>query len=253
MGEFDCSNCGAKRTVGHVICAYCKSPYAPDLLPEAIPCPRCRVLSTGDQQTCVACGTWIVVQCVFCAATSPHTMTACSHCGEIFLGAAERKARGEYASYDEDEDYDEEEEVDTGWEGDWAWCQRCQALVYDAEHGGVCAAGGPHDTSESDAYVLNTGDDSVPGENGWQYCRACQALFYSGNNGGRCPATRGMHDGTDGGDYVMNRDPDSDEGGWSWCGKCDVMFYDEGVCAAGGAHEAGSDEEYNVFVADDGE
>src|SRR5438309_1571597 len=104
MGDFDCSTCGAKRDIGHVICKYCKNPYAPDVLASAVPCPQCRTLSAGDQQKCVACGAWIVVQCVFCGGTSPHTMTTCSHCSEIFLGAAERKARGEYANADAGEE-----------------------------------------------------------------------------------------------------------------------------------------------------
>jgi hypothetical protein len=81
----------------------------------AIACPSCRTLSTSDQQKCVACGVWIVVQCVFCAATSPYTATACTACHEIFAGAAERKARGEYrSSTDDEEDEDEDEDEDDG-------------------------------------------------------------------------------------------------------------------------------------------
>jgi hypothetical protein len=36
-----------------------------------------------------------VVQCVFCGAISPHTMSACMGCNEAFAGAPERKAARE--------------------------------------------------------------------------------------------------------------------------------------------------------------
>src|SRR6476661_5388043 len=112
MGTFDCENCGAGRVVGRVICTYCKAPCASDVMEDAIACPSCRTLSTSDQQKCVACGVWIVVQCVFCAAVSPHTATACTSCSEIFAGAAERKARGEYRESTEDEDSEDEDDED---------------------------------------------------------------------------------------------------------------------------------------------
>jgi hypothetical protein len=115
MGISNCDNCGGDRGVGRVICTYCKRPCSDELMEGAIACPSCRTLSTSDQQKCVACGVWIVVQCVFCAATSPYTATACTACHEIFAGAAERKARGEYrSSTDDEEDEDEDEDEDDG-------------------------------------------------------------------------------------------------------------------------------------------
>ena len=247
MSDTECGSCGATRKIGHVICQYCKKPYSSEAARTAIACPKCRVLSTSEQQQCVACGTWIVVQCVFCGARSPYTMSACGGCGEIFLGSSERKAQMDAAGEDDDDDDDYED----GWEYGWAWCDKCQAVVYDAEPAGPCAAGGRHDTSDSDDYALNVDDEDYgPTEDGWLWCKHCQCLFHGASSHGVCVGARGgPHDGSDSYDYAMGRDvPGRDEGGWKWCRKCSVMFWGDeaGACAAGGAHDQSGRAHYSV-------
>ena len=94
-----------------MICGYCRQAYDAETAAGAIRCPKCAVLSAAGQDKCVGCGAWIVVACVFCGAHSPHTKSACGGCGEIFAGAAERKARRDAdAAADAEEDEEEEEE-----------------------------------------------------------------------------------------------------------------------------------------------
>ncbi len=87
-----CSNCGAPRAVGYAACKYCKTPFVKDTQTDAIPCPRCNTLNEMGAQKCVQCQAWVVVQCVFCHALSPHNVPACAKCGEAFAGAPQRFA-----------------------------------------------------------------------------------------------------------------------------------------------------------------
>lgn len=91
-GDDLCTHCGAPRAAGYAACKFCKTPYphVKNTQTNAIPCPRCNTLNEVGQQKCVQCQTWIVVQCVFCHALSPHNMAACSKCGEAFAGAPQR-------------------------------------------------------------------------------------------------------------------------------------------------------------------
>ncbi|MFO0550930.1 MAG: hypothetical protein U0271_21245 [Polyangiaceae bacterium] len=247
MGDFNCAHCGAVRKVGHVYCGYCRNPYSAELARTAIPCAHCRTLSTSDQTRCVSCGNWIVVQCVFCGGVSPYTFTACSRCGELFAGAAERKAKRDA------HDHDDEEE-DDGWEAYWAWCRRCQCLVYDEDPPGPCAAGGAHDTSDSEAYWLCTDKEEIDGQGGFHWCGACQCLYRGAPQSGLCAATRGPHQGS-ADEYFVARDGDEDEdyGGWSLCKRCNVLHWSEskGVCAAGGPHDGRGSSNWEVWHEDD--
>ncbi len=244
-----CSHCSAPRKIGHVICSYCRNPYDAAAAASAIPCPKCGVLSADGQQKCVGCSAWIVVSCVFCGAHSPHTKTACLSCGEIFLGAAERKAAAARAAEDDD---DEDDDEDDGWEDGWAWCDKCQGLVYDEDPPGPCAAGGAHDTGDSEAYFLSPDGEACDGQSGWRWCKACQGLFHGGPRHGVCPATGGPHDGTASDDYTVTRsvddDFDEDASGWKHCGKCAVMFWGDkgGACAAGGKHDRSDKTDYSI-------
>ena len=94
-----CSNCGAPRVAGYAACKYCKTPFASvkDTQTDAIPCPRCNTLNELGAQKCVQCQAWVVVQCVFCHALSPHNVPACTKCGEAFAGAPQRFAERQRA------------------------------------------------------------------------------------------------------------------------------------------------------------
>jgi hypothetical protein len=86
-----CATCGAPRQAGLAACKFCKTVYA-DAHRDAVPCPRCAVLHQRGAQRCLQCATWLVVQCVFCSALSPHNAPACKKCNEPFAGAPERLA-----------------------------------------------------------------------------------------------------------------------------------------------------------------
>jgi hypothetical protein len=92
MSEELCTNCGAPRAAGYAACKFCKTPFVANTQTNAIPCPRCATLNELGAQKCVQCQTWVVVQCVFCHALSPHNAPACLHCSEAFAGAPERFA-----------------------------------------------------------------------------------------------------------------------------------------------------------------
>jgi len=92
MSEELCTNCGAPRAAGYAACKFCKTPFVANTQTNAIPCPRCATLNEMGAQKCVQCQTWVVVQCVFCHALSPHNAPACLHCSEAFAGAPERFA-----------------------------------------------------------------------------------------------------------------------------------------------------------------
>jgi hypothetical protein len=88
----ECETCGAPAQPGVVKCFYCGRPVSKEAADSAIPCPQCKELNVWGAQRCVKCQTWIVVQCIFCGAISPHTVSACMGCNEAFAGAPERKA-----------------------------------------------------------------------------------------------------------------------------------------------------------------
>ncbi len=91
MATPTCSSCGAPDDGEFVNCKFCQKAISAELLASAIPCPRCRAACRWGKQKCGACGSWIVVSCVFCGALSPHNQSACLACQEPFQGAIERK------------------------------------------------------------------------------------------------------------------------------------------------------------------
>ena len=86
----ECQHCGAPREAGLASCRFCRTPFVRDAHSQAIPCPKCSAINEWGVQRCVVCSTWVVVQCAFCAAISPHHVPACLRCREPFAGAAER-------------------------------------------------------------------------------------------------------------------------------------------------------------------
>jgi len=76
--------------VGYASCKFCNTPFVRNTHEDAIPCAQCRTLNEKGAQRCVRCQAWVVVQCVFCRALSPHHEPACVQCGETFAGAMER-------------------------------------------------------------------------------------------------------------------------------------------------------------------
>jgi LSD1 subclass zinc finger protein len=249
MSTTSCPHCAAPRQAGHVICGYCREPYDAAAAARSIQCARCGTRSAEGQDKCVGCGAWIVVSCLFCGAHSPYTKSACVSCGELFAGSAERKARMEAeqaAAHDDDEE--------DGWEDGWAWCEKCQALVYDEDPAGRCAAGGKHETGDSESYYLCTSPEEADGQGGWRWCKGCQGLFLGGVRAGVCVAG-GQHDGSESEEYVVSResddDYDEDAAGWSQCKRCSAMVWadDEGRCPAGGGHQVGKTD-YSIPYED---
>jgi hypothetical protein len=92
MAEEICAHCGAPRVAGYAACKFCATPFVQNTQTGAIPCPRCNTLNEMGVQKCVQCQTWVVVQCVFCHALSPHNVPGCLKCGEAFAGAPQRFA-----------------------------------------------------------------------------------------------------------------------------------------------------------------
>lgn len=90
MAEELCKHCGAPRVAGYAACKFCRTPFVENSQTNAIPCPRCNTLNEMGAQKCVQCQTWVVVQCVFCGALSPHNVPGCLKCGEAFAGAPQR-------------------------------------------------------------------------------------------------------------------------------------------------------------------
>jgi hypothetical protein len=92
MAEELCPNCCAPRVAGYAECKYCKTPFVQNTQTGAIPCPQCHTLNEMGAQRCAQCQAWVVVQCVFCGALSPHNVPGCLKCGEAFAGAPQRLA-----------------------------------------------------------------------------------------------------------------------------------------------------------------
>ncbi len=88
-----CQSCGAPSRPGIILCEYCESPIDLEAAKRAIPCRQCSLLNVESAQQCMKCKQWLVVQCLFCAHVTPHTMPACRQCNEPFAGAAERRAQ----------------------------------------------------------------------------------------------------------------------------------------------------------------
>ena len=99
MADELCTTCGAPRAAGYAACKFCKTPFVANTQTGAIPCPRCSTLNEMGAQKCVQCQAWVVVQCVFCHALSPHNVPGCLKCGEAFAGAPARLAEQQRAQH----------------------------------------------------------------------------------------------------------------------------------------------------------
>lgn len=86
----------------------------------------------------------------------------------------------------------------------WKWCRKCEGLFFgggpnSAQAQGRCSAGGTHDATGSNAYVMQTGPPPAGMQGGWLWCQKCQGLFLAVQPGnpfeGSCPAG-GAHDGS---------------------------------------------------------
>jgi hypothetical protein len=90
-----------------------------------------------------------------------------------------------------------------GVEAGWRRCGKCQSLTFTGNGGGVCAAGGAHETGASASYVLTQGNAGRGQQAGWRRCRKCQGLALNmGRPRGACPAG-GQHDPTDSAPYAV--------------------------------------------------
>lgn len=83
--------------MGLILCKFCRTAFDDDEARRATPCPRCKDLFPETTQKCPRCEVWLVVQCVFCDALTPHQRPECDACGEVFAGAPQRKAAREAA------------------------------------------------------------------------------------------------------------------------------------------------------------
>lgn len=89
----ECEECGAPRVSGLVACSYCEARYRDAA--QGIDCPACGDDNAVTQLACASCGVSLQRSCVFCAQASSLARPTCGHCGESFLGAAERKRERE--------------------------------------------------------------------------------------------------------------------------------------------------------------
>ena len=111
-------------------------------------------------------------------------------------------------------------------QGGWRWCGKCQGLFFSGLVSGEdigagifsdCPAGGVHAGSfgipsqfGSAHYVMEFGQGAgnTNPQGGWRFCRKCHGLFFSGNpDQGNCPS-KGKHDGSKSGPYVLHIEQD---------------------------------------------
>jgi len=128
----------------------------------------------------------------------------------------------------------------------WRRCRKCQGLFFTVHSNGYCPAGGAHDPSESDAYLLSNNNLLLASwDDNWRWCRRCQGLFRPWLVG-RCPAPGGgSHDASLSGGYSLpyNMPPSGAQHHWRHCSeKCGGLFFGDlrGVCPLDqGVHDSG--------------
>ncbi len=237
-----CSNCGAPRAPGYAACKFCKTPYpaaaaAPSAgggshgppqqqMPSSIPCPKCGTHNEPTQQQCVQCKAWIVVQCIFCHAISPHNLPACLKCGEAFAGAPQRFAQRQ------SEAQSQQRMQMIGSVGSVA------ANVLGAAAGAAIGArwgSGGHHYNTYDHHHGGYGDRNY--DQGYEG-KGGGGFFGDGGGGGDYENKGGFFDSGGGGDYGGKSDYDSGGGGG---GIMDSLFGDSGGGDSGGG-SWGSDD-----------
>jgi hypothetical protein len=137
----------------------------------------------------------------------------------------------------------------TSMQGDWRFCDKCNALFYNGFDGyGRCPAGGGHNPQGYNFFLPHGSLTDLP-ENpraqvNWRYCDKCFGMFWDGiPDKGRCPVGGGHN--AQGMRFRLPHDLPSNadaQAGWRFCQKCKIMFYDgsanKGKCPAGGGHLA---------------
>lgn len=143
-------------------------------------------------------------------------------------------------------------------EDGWRWCDQCQGFYRHTATMTVSAAGvcpvppGWHDGSESGQYGLMIDDVGIAGyQDGWRVCSLCNGLWWSGL-AGFCPADPAGHNAVGSAAYVLAQTPlGIGQADWRFCQKCAGMFFadhSDGVCPAGGTHDASSSGNYVLPV-----
>jgi hypothetical protein len=145
----------------------------------------------------------------------------------------------------------------------WRWCNKCQGLFYVGNKSlGTCPAGGQHQDSGSDDYVLIHDAPAAAlasGQNNWQWCNKCQGLAFAGNpTPGPCPAG-GQHVHTDSFNYLLLNNGSAQAGkiakgqsNWQRCDKCQGLAFagnaSPGNCPAGGQHVHSGSSNYLLEI-----
>jgi hypothetical protein len=139
-------------------------------------------------------------------------------------------------------------------QGDWRWCNKCQALCYSALGTGVCPVGGAHDFGGSGKYYLNleaTTDCSSQAQ--WRWCNKCQSVAFAGAGAPSACAAGGAHAHDEkGGEYFLCLGAKHGQHDWTWCCKCSVLFYSPfrefSKCpATGSQHDSTGSGSYQVY------
>jgi len=127
----------------------------------------------------------------------------------------------------------------SGSQSDWRYCSKCKGLNFGA--GAVpCPAGGNHDNSGSQNYVLLHETASALGTDNWRWCNKCYCLNLALGTSGAC-AAGGTHALGSSGNYrlALTVYTGPEENTFSWCSKCGQLCYGGGggaPCPAGGLH-----------------
>jgi hypothetical protein len=128
-------------------------------------------------------------------------------------------------------------------QGDWAWCNKCQALGFAGSSvPGHCKAGGNHDYSGSGGYWLVQNEPKAVDPE-WYWCNKCQLLIWTEATPPKCTVGNGYHDYTGTGHYYIFKSPQPGLGqdNWRFCHKCSALTFAAsatlGPCAFGGHHQ----------------
>ena len=145
---------------------------------------------------------------------------------------------------------------------EWRFCNKCQAMFYRNDGGGVCTDGKAHKAQgyNFDLPYYDSGPcrdaskkrETATAQPRWRCCKYCSVLFFDGySNKGQSSANgRGGHVAqisTSG--HLLPHDvpgTSTTQTEWRFCNKCHAMFYDgygekgteKGQCPAGGGHMA---------------
>jgi hypothetical protein len=139
----------------------------------------------------------------------------------------------------------------------WAFCKKCQCVFYANGGGGKCAAGGPHDNTDSYNYTIpHSGAPSHKAQDNWRWCDKCHIICFGGQGAGNCPAGGG-HDFKSSYNYHVGQEAHKgSQEKWNWCCKCQCLFYGPHVsssrCSATGGQHDGS-QSYNYMISHIGE